>query len=139
MFSRTLLFNPPTYWYKLYSVFTLSFVKKCDRNKLLANFRACAANHYVIVEKCPYVMPNSAIVDFTDRRLHRIEKCRNAPGNAHGIAENRYLLFTRSGHLYSERFGNFLTSIVPIKLKVNKTKYILSLIQSLIVYSGGIF
>ena len=76
-----------------YTASLREFCKKCDRNKLLANFRACAANHYVIVEKCPYAMPNLAIVDFTDRRLHRIEKCRNAPGNAHGIAENRHLTF----------------------------------------------
>ena len=87
-------------------------------------------------------------VQFGDRRLHRIVvdhsfvisfgKCRNA----HGIAENRHLLFTRSEHLYSGRFGNFLTNIVPIKLKVNifclkNNKFVL--FQSLIVYSGGIF
>ena len=28
--------------------------------------RACAANHYVIAEKRPHVMSNSAIVDFTE-------------------------------------------------------------------------
>ena len=40
--------------------------------------RACAANHYVIAEKCPYVMSSSAIVDFTEwlsitRSLHLSE------------------------------------------------------------------
>ena len=34
--------------------------------KIFVGSRACAANHYVIAEKCPYVMSNSAIVDFTE-------------------------------------------------------------------------
>ena len=34
--------------------------------RVFVGSRACAANHYVIAEKCPYVMSSSAIVDFTE-------------------------------------------------------------------------
>ena len=58
--------------------------------------RACAANHYVIVEKCGY--PEMYVHIFGERRfseqlpiwgsLWLSENCRNAPGIRNDIVEN---------------------------------------------------
>ena len=72
--------------------------------------RACAANHYIIAEKCPYLVRMVCNVQFGDRRLHRIVvdhsfvipfgKCRNA----HGIAENLHLIYCLQGASISNVF-----------------------------------
>ena len=74
----------------------------CNLFWVFVGSRACAANHYVIAEKCPYFRIVCR-VQFGDRRLHRIVvdhsfvisfgKCRNA----HGTAENKHFI------VYKER------------------------------------
>ena len=114
--------------------------------------RACAANHYVIVEKCSYlaIYLEMYVHIFGERRFSEqvpiwgsIYLSEFVVTHTKLLKINIYILFTRSEHLCSGRLfqiGDFLTNIVPVKLKVNI--YILSLsnkfvlFQSLIVYSG---
>ena len=77
------------------AVYTVSLISLRMRKTQLYHIifvgsRACAANHYVIAEKCPYGFRMVCNVQFGDRRLHRIVvdhsfvisfgKCRNAYG-----------------------------------------------------------
>ena len=87
--------------------------------------RACAANHYVIVEKCGY--PEMYVHIFGEHRFTEQVPIWGRIYLSHYVGTHTEwlkidILFTRGEHLYSGRLfqiGNFLTNIVRIKLKVN--------------------
>ena len=101
--------------------------------------RACAANHYVIVEKCGY--PEMYVHIFGERRfseqlpiwgsLWLSENCRNAPGmTLLKIATCIIFMFTTS-----ERRGDIIREIFIFKPKVS----CILCLSSLIVCCGQTF
>ena len=103
---------------------TLKFlVGSCQH--VFVGSRACAANHYVIVEKCGYL--EMCVHIFGERRFsEQVPIWGKIYLSDYVLTHTELLkidiLFTRSKHLYSGRLfqiGNFLTNIVRIKLKVN--------------------
>ena len=82
------------------------------RGYVFVGSRACAANHYVIAEKCPVCPIFGERVDYAF--VNSRGKCRNA----HGIVGNRNSCLQLQGvnifvlNLYSRRYGDFLTNAV---------------------------